>query len=675
MQPAEFKAELAMREGVVSTLAARMMRFALEADPETVFEPQVFSDLPPAMLAGILDSAECDDALRRALSFAVTRMRVNDSYRMTLDALACVTSACPKVRSLTIEGSGPVVEALCKESATLFRSLHVLHLSDFAHLDRELVETFFAGNPELKELRLPGKCTDLRGVVIPFNESLKTLHFAGKVDSDVMVEFLLKCRALSNLHLTKRERKISLSLMPGITAAKVSSLYLWGRTFAVSLKASHVHRYFGKVFFRGALKRDHKVLEALLQNLHMISGQPSNAILQMLRKLGPDLLDTAVAGYVEAKQYSELFQLLLVTDKWDNYDPKSTLGTLVFGMRRRLMSESPVHFRKFVNARGRQHLPTLLHSLEGILRPMLERFRQDEPKFLLKLASAVRSLLVSGNANPYVVEASAVLMSMRMDDPKYVSELLDELRGLLSKMQDTPAPPVQAYLLLLVAEYQPALLEELRSDFASLRSFRIVNIDKVLNKTLIQRLVAFLPETLKQFAIRYATRLGEPIQIDDTLLAEMSQKWTELEALELDLTPKITNAGVAMLVKGCPQLSVLQLRSTRVDDSGVQSLEGLKRLRVLRMECKVRDLTLSRLASCLSSLVCIDLFSCPYSTLHGVEKIVANSERLRELHIGSCRQINIDMLKQRQIMKLLKAKPANAGKDVLVVTKSGVVYK
>jgi hypothetical protein len=110
-----------------------------------------------------------------------------------------------------------------------------------------------------------------------------------------------------------------------------------------------------------------------------------------------------------------------------------------------------------------------------------------------------------------------------------------------------------------------------------------------------------------------------------------------------------------------------------LQDASLQTLliEQLERSLVsLTLQCSLRDLMvrllllvcpplmmrsqLSKMGSQLGNLHIFQLYQCPFITLHGFEKLCANTVSLQTLAVQECRQIKLDTVQLRVLTKKVK---------------------
>jgi hypothetical protein len=112
---------------------------------------------------------------------------------------------------------------------------------------------------------------------------------------------------------------------------------------------------------------------------------------------------------------------------------------------------------------------------------------------------------------------------------------------------------------------------------------------------------------------------------------------------------------VVALSTHCKRLQRLYLRAPKVDDGGIDGIISnlSESLTHLVLECVVRDVSLSKMGSLMTSLRSLEVYRCPIVTVHGLERLVQNSQSLSVLGVQNCRHVKLDTFQTKGFVKKL----------------------
>merc|ERR1711991_825326 len=143
--------------------------------------------------------------------------------------------------------------------------------------------------------------------------------------------------------------------------------------------------------------------------------------------------------------------------------------------------------------------------------------------------------------------------------------------------------------------------------------------------------------------------------MDDELVLRVGEKFSQLSVFECDLCVNITSKSIAALSSHCIRLQRLYIRAPKVDDVGVDGIirNLSESLTHLVLQCAVRDVSLSKMGSQMTSLKSLELYNCPIVTVHGLERLVQNSQTLMLLGVQNCRHVKLDLIQTKNFVKKL----------------------
>lgn len=473
---------------------------------------------------------------------------------------------------------------------------------------------------------------------------LQEVMLYAKVVPDTLYELLAYCPRLRTVLCVRGEKRIRWDRSP---AAKGELAAQWARTLMEkNATTSSLGRSFCKAFYRCYLSRDPRGLDLL------VASEPQ---LFLLQKLGKPLLHSAIRGYVLKGEFDQLFNVLCTVDRLESYDPSSTLGWLIDSLRQELMGNSFPHFRRYLTFVREHRYPSVLASLPvSTLRKIIDHYLtgSDEQRlFIVNLGSSLESSLQNGMANSSVVTVAVLIRSAQLQSgTEATTRLLENAFEALA----TEGGPVQAHQLMLTHLCMPSLVEGL--PWPSLASFFVVNVPCLLDGSLLTKFINLLPEgpRLRRFGVRYSAKVTEEVSaVTDDTLSLLARRCPHLSCVQIDYSSSVTNVGVCNLVASCHSLNTLWIRSPHVDGDSVEAIitHLADTMRDLTLQCSLRDLVLSKLGSQLSCLVSIQLYACPFITMHGLEKLCANTRSLKRVCVQDCRQITLDYVQVRKLEK------------------------
>ncbi|KAF5796117.1 putative leucine-rich repeat domain superfamily [Helianthus annuus] len=105
--------------------------------------------------------------------------------------------------------------------------------------------------------------------------------------------------------------------------------------------------------------------------------------------------------------------------------------------------------------------------------------------------------------------------------------------------------------------------------------------------------------------------------VTDSGLVLLQKYGLQLRSIDLDSCARITNVGFSSIASGCPSLSVINLSSSSIGDSGLE---------ILTKSC--------------NSLKKVSLGWCENITDSGIQSLIQNCRQLTELRITGCSKIN-----------------------------------
>ena len=507
--------------------------------------------------------------------------------------------------------------------------------------------------------------------------ALTELQLGWKLSPEVLYSFLIQCPALTRFVFRGKDKTTASVAIKG--AAQIRSpqeaVASWCRAVDAYARRGPQPgpplRDVAKALYRGCLQHSHLPLLMLGEGL-FFNGQLDGGVVQLLRKLGPELLGQSVAGFVRAGQCDKLYQLLCACDRLDVYDASSILGWFVCEMRARLFEADMALFPRFLAFIGPSRLAGVFASLsEPLIRRIMEYLlAQQQPQ----AEQLFGQLLRVSFQNAHTVFAEGLLLAELIAAPGPFRESVARELGRQMEQLAAGEQPVMCDLLLLVLR-SGSLREAVAAlPWAGLASCKIVYVAGLLDAPLLLRLLQLLPPSLTAFAVRYNLHPREPVAcVDDAVLAVLAARFPSLASLELDLTPALSAAAVRSLLAALPGLRVLQLRAPLLADEGVEAIVEHGGVETLRLQCAVRDIVLSRMGSQMARLQSLDLFDCPLVTVHGLERLANNSTSLWTLRVQDCRHVKLDSMQTKSFVKLLSSHRTQ-GAGVFSV-KSQVQYK
>ncbi len=637
-------------------------------EQQTEAQGELLSRLTMPMLAAVVHGKP-SERLRKMLDANVALLEVERAFGLTADSVAAVAACCNHVRTLT---SARGCELAIAAVAPLLRHLHRIDLSALSELQNTsfLPQLFELNKATLEVLWLPGNSAPLT-VVLP---ALVELQLGWKLSPEVVFSYLSHCPGLLRFVYRAKDNVSSVTLTRVPSARDGDDLCAsWCRALNAMLRKNPQQqlREMAKALYRGYLSHNHNGLTVLGSALFH-GGQLDGSVVQLVRKLGTELLGKCVASFVAHGQCDKLFDLLLVCDCLDVYDSSSVLGWFVYEMRSRLFEGDKTQFSKFLASVGPSRLSGVFASLNAALTERLMTYLlSEQPQ---QAESLFSQLLKLPQQNASTVFAEGLLLAKLLNNSEkfrdgVVSDVTRQVRELAEGEH-----VVAADLLLLVLRSE-ILQEHVASlPWSSLGSCKITFAAGLLDQPLLVKLIGLLPESLVSFAVRYNLHPREPIAcVNEAVLSLIATRFPRLTSLELDLTPSLSSANVRMLMQSLPCLKVLQLRAPLVGDEGVEAIVEHGGIAVLRLQCAVRDILLSRMGSQMAHLQSLDLFDCPLVTVHGLERLVNNSTTLTCLRVQDCRHVKLDIIQTKLFVKVLSShKQEGSG---VFAAKSHVEYK
>lgn len=621
------------------------------------------SGLTTPMLAAIVQCKDADGSMLKALGAAFSKVHIESVFGSTMESMEKVAQLCCESPSVSCGSTLGTLELFCKVSKN-FSRIERLDLSACGKFISELPldGVFDANAGTLVWLGLPsmefarGGTWLQQRIQLPH---LKELHVHEKLNASVLGSILLQCTQVQTIVYYGKD-KSKVALAKGITTAEDGAMHIagWCRAANSVLKRSPLANHLAKALYRGFVPRERKVLALLLGPLFHPSGQLNAPVVQMLRKLGAPVLECCVGAYVEERDFDALFRLLCTVDRLEGYDSSSVLGTLVTSMRRLLFSSSMGHFSKFLSILPDSKIPGMLQSLEiELLERLMSYLLETDTAYVETFLNRLRRLTLQ---NAHTISAMSILVSARIvSDAFYRLSVLDELKGLIANRLAVSDGGGGGYvncdLLLLLCKCNPSLCDELPWD--AIRSFCITNVPGLLDENLLKSVLNRLPDSLESFAIRYSVHPRETLCcLDDAVLGMIAKKFPRLVSFEFDLSPNVTDDGVTLVAQACPQLRMVQLRSPKITDEGVNAfVDHCPVIHTMRLQCQLRDIMMSRIGSQMSNLLHLDLYDCPITTVHGVEKLVANSSCVYDVRVQDCRQVRLDLVQVRNLTRVLQS--------------------
>ena len=485
----------------------------------------------------------------------------------------------------------------------------------------------------LQELLLPPRFS-LPVLELP---KLVRLHLAWKPSHDGLHQLLLAAPSLLLLELPSRENK--LIVVNGGGADGEGPCSRWCRAVSKQLLLHpHQFRDAAKLIFRAFLPHDGAAL-VVMSSFVFVNGSVNGAVLNLIRKLGLDLL----LGAARRLSNADLFDVLLRVDQLDSYDASSALNAFISSLANLLFSRDASYFSKALRMTRPARLPSLLASLAPDLARSLALTLKQPNDAVLLLTS-----LMSSSA---VVDIQALLMShLYTSEPTFAKDLENRLASQFAALRESPRDSRELFLSLQCK--LPVVFP-----WSGLSSCHLVDAPG-LSKSLLSSLVMLLPRSLLSFSLRYRDHVRSPVMsVDNALLASLTGG-RELTSLILDLTPELTNEGLASL---CSSLRVLQLRSPNFSDEGVDViLDRCRDLQTLRLQGgSIRDICLSKMGSH-GRFETLELFDCPLVTFHGLERLLNNSTTLTSLKLQDCRHcVAGDVWQTNKFLKLLSKNGKN----------------
>ena len=603
------------------------------------------------MLAAMLQHGTPSPALVRQLGLSFTALDVEPGFGLTPDNLQLVADCCPSACCLSC-AEGLDCAPLLRVLAPRLHSLQRLDLSRPRTLQPLPVAMLLEQNPGLQWLSL-GPMEPSSDV--PFSlaslTSLREVHLSPKLHPAVLYEVLSSCSNLSTLVYRKGKKPFVVSRTV-MREGQESLAMCWGRSINVLLKKNAVCRDIAKAFYRGYLESDPEALKVLLGSLFLPTGQINGSLVTVLRKAGQPLISKAIAQYIANGDYDTVFQLLTSIDKLETYDATSVLGAVVHELRQQLLRASFPHFPRYLKILGPSRLVGLMASLPtDLIQSITHYFLRNDMVFV----EHWYDLLQRHSHNEGTILASSIILTTRLaSEPPYVQRIQEQLETLLLSMREPNDQPIRAHLLMMALRCDRAMVEQCKG-WPLVRHFNICHVVGLMDPLLLLHLIKMLPPSLLSFSIQYSSGVRDVLScVDDHVLEALSNKFCKLECLVLDLCPLVTNHGLQQVAKHCALLKHVQIRAPAVSDDGVGALvDGCPLIKVLKLQCAVRDVMLSRLGSQFGNLLQVEFFECPIVTLHGLEKLAANSSTVRCLRVQNCRNVRVDLVQIKSFVRTL----------------------